>query len=138
MEKSNLIYKIKCTGDNNNKCEQEYVGTTKNKLKTRISGHKSDLRCRNNSAMQKTALASHCVNSGHLPDFDNVQILQREEHYNKRLTSEMLHIINLPQAKRINYKSDTENCAQTYRHIINKTKLTGNQYNRKFLIVWSF
>ena len=59
---------------------------------------------------------------GHTPNLDKIKILQTEEKYNKRYTLEMLHIINVPLSKRMNFKSDTDNCAQSYRFIINKNK----------------
>ena len=39
---SNLVYKIPCRGNDNENCNKVYVGTTKNKLKTRLAGHKPD------------------------------------------------------------------------------------------------
>lgn len=122
MEKSNVIYKIRCSGNDSTTCGQVYVGTTKNKLKTRLAGHKSDLKCRNMTT-HKTALVAHCAERGHTPDLENIEILQTEDHYNKRYTLEMLHIINIPQEKRMNFKTDTDNCAQSYRHIINKREM---------------
>lgn len=120
---SNLIYRIKCTGKDNNNCNQEYVGTTKNKLKTRLAGHKSDFKNRDKNSIQKTALSAHCAEKQHTPDLDNVDILQTEKNNNKRYILEMLHINQIPQEKRINSKSDIESCAaKSYRHITNKRK----------------
>ncbi|XP_067647979.1 uncharacterized protein, partial [Eurosta solidaginis] len=114
LDKNNIVYKITCAGNENDKCNKEYVGTTKNKLKTRISGHRSDIKCRAATNMQKTALAAHCAESGHQPDFEAVSILQTEQNYKKRFTLEiivyyieMLHITNTPINKRLNYKIDT-------------------------------
>lgn len=121
MEKHNIVYEIKCDGNAVEKCEKVYVGTTKNKLKTRLSGHKSDIKLRNNNLLQKTALANHCKCTNHSPNLENVRILQSENNYNKRMTSEMLHIVNTPTNKRINFKRDIEgNCAQSYRHLLQK------------------
>lgn len=122
MEKSNVIYRIPCTGRENENCDQMYVGTTKNKLKTRISAHKSDQKLKLSNFKQKTALTNHCVQNKHKPDFDNVQILQTENNYKRRYMLEMLHIINLPPDKRMNFKVDTLNCALSYRHLITKAK----------------
>ena len=55
-DKSNVIYEIACKGGDS--YNMVYVGTTKSKLKTRISGHKSDYKCRTNISTQKTALTS--------------------------------------------------------------------------------
>lgn len=120
METPNVIYKIPCGGNDLQKCQKVYVGTTKNKLKTRITGHKADLKTRSSSITQKTALSTHCANENHQPNFDNTRVLQRENNYHKRLTLEMLHINNVPTTKRINYKTDTENIAHIYKHLIRK------------------
>jgi len=116
-EKSDLVYGIKCKGDGNNNCDMIYVGTTKTKLKTRISAHKSDQKNKNET-QYKTALAEHCLKQHHCADFDNVKILQQEQHYSRRLMLEMLHIIDVPSERRINYKADVDNCANAYRHLI--------------------
>ena len=121
-EKSNVVYSIKFNGDNSNKCNMEYIGTTGNTLKIRITGHKSDFRCRNNNNINKTALITHCKENNHEPDFDSTKIIAQENKYTPRLTLEMLHISNTPADNRINYKSDTDNCTQAYRKIINNNK----------------
>lgn len=123
FDKSNLVYKIPCAGDGINICTKVYVGTTKNKLKTRLAGHKSDLKCRTNTTIQKTALADHCAMSTHTPNYDITQILQTENNYNRRLILEMLHINNVATERRMNTKRDTDNLAQIYRHMINKKKM---------------
>lgn len=123
MEKSNVVYKIKCRGDNSSTCEQIYIGTTKNKLKTRIAGHRSDIRSRDSRSNFKTALATHCARERHTPDFDEIEIVESEQNYNKRMMLEMLHIITTPQERRMNFKTDIDNLAQSYRHITNKSKM---------------
>lgn len=117
LEKANVIYKIPCNGDGSNTCQKVYVGTTKSKLKTRISSHKSDHKTRR-PVDQKTALAAHCSDLNHAPNFDKVEILQHETNYSKRYMLEMLHIVNTPTQQRLNYKTDTDNCAHIYRHLI--------------------
>lgn len=121
LDKSNLVYKIPCNGNDRENCDKVYIGTTKNKLKTRISGHKSDQRYRNINA-QRTALSSHCANLNHNPDFDNVSILNTENNYRRRYMLEMLQIINVKGDKRINFRTDTANLAHSYRYLLNKNK----------------
>ncbi|XP_067619916.1 uncharacterized protein [Eurosta solidaginis] len=108
MEKNNVVYKIPCKGNSDETCNNIYIGTTKSKLKTRISQHKSDFKFCHQVNNQKTALMAHCADSGHTPNFDETKILQQEQHYNKRFTLEMLHIINIPTNTRLNYKSDVD------------------------------
>ena len=127
-ETQNVIYRIKCKGNEEEPCNKLYVGTTKSKLKTRISAHKSDIKLLDSTATQhKTALAAHCAKSHHTPDFGKVEILDKENNYNKRLTLEMLHILNTPTNLRLNYKTDTANIAHSYRQLIMKKR---NQSSR--------
>lgn len=121
-DKSNLIYEIECGGDGSNVCKKVYVGTTKTKLKTRLSSHKSDQKAINKPLEQKTALAAHCTVTGHKPRFDNVKILAQEKNYMRRYCLETLFINSVPGEKRLNFKSDTDHCAKIYRQIINKKK----------------
>jgi hypothetical protein len=118
LDKNNVIYKIPCSGNITETCDGVYVGTTKLKLKTRLAQHKSDFKLRHQFTTQKTALMTHCANKHHSPNFDATTILQQEQHYAKRYTLEMLHIINTPTQDRLNYKTDTENCAHIYRHLL--------------------
>lgn len=121
-ERANVVYKIKCDGDKSNLCDKVYVGTIKTKLKTRLSSYKSDIKACTRPLEQKTALAAHCALTGHKPNFDDVDILAEERHYNRRYTLEMLHIVDVPAEKRLNYKTDTHGCSHLYRHILSKNK----------------
>ncbi|XP_075163280.1 uncharacterized protein LOC142235916 [Haematobia irritans] len=121
-EKSDVVYKIKCNGDELNTCNKIYVGTTKTKLKTRLSGHKSDVKAIDRPLEQKTALAAHCALPGHKPNLTQVDILAEERHHNKRFTLEMLHIIDVPSEKRLNYKTDIDGCSHIYREIVIKSR----------------
>ncbi|XP_067616604.1 uncharacterized protein [Eurosta solidaginis] len=124
MDKSNVVYKIPCKGKVEEACNSIYVGTTKSKLKTRLSQHKSDLKQCHQQNNHKTALMAHCAASGHIPNFDETKIMQQEQHYSKRFTLEMLHIINVPTNTRLNFKSDVDNSAHIYKHL-----LRGRQYH---------
>ncbi|XP_067623524.1 uncharacterized protein [Eurosta solidaginis] len=117
-EKSNVVYKIPCNGKTDEPCNSIYVGTTKGKLKTRLSQHKSDYKQSHNTNFHKTALMSHCKSTGHSPNFDRATILEQEQHYGKRFTLEMLHIINVPTNIRMNYKTDIDHSAHLYRHLL--------------------
>ncbi|XP_067634760.1 uncharacterized protein, partial [Eurosta solidaginis] len=122
-EKSNVVYQIPCKGSGREPCKSVYVGTTKLKLKSRLSQHKSDFKYCHTTDNPKTALMAHCSSSGHSPNFDDAKILQQERNYNKRFTLEMLHIVNTPSNIRLNFKSDSSDCAHIYKHL-----LTNKQY----------
>lgn len=82
--KRNLIYKIPCID-----CEYCYVGQTGNFLKTRMSGHMSDIRL---NKTEKSPLAEHMAEFHHTLDCNNVKILSFVENTRKRLTMEMCYI----------------------------------------------
>lgn len=52
----------------------------------------------------------------------DVDILAEERDYSRRFTLEMLHIMDVPVEKRLNYKTDVAGCPQIYRHTIDKHK----------------
>lgn len=110
---TDIIYKINCKGNANDPCNLCYVGTTKNFLKQRLVGHKSDIRLKN---VSKTALSKHSVEKDHQPDFDNTEILQREKNISKRYTLETLHILN--NNNNMNRKQDTQNISSIYRSLV--------------------
>ena len=113
-----MIYRIECSGNSKDTCNKVYIGTTKSKLKRKISAHKSNIKLLNRNSIQKTALATHCAQNKHVPDFNNVSIVNEENNYNKRFTLEMLHIVNTLTKIRLNYKTDS----QSYRHLITKKR----------------
>lgn len=121
LEMSKLVYSIPCGGNNTENCNRLYVGTTKNKLKTRIAGHRSDQKYRTNIT-QKTALTAHCTKYKHFPKFEDTLILNRENNHKRRFMLEMLQIINTSTDKRINFKTDINSIAQQYRYLVNKYK----------------
>ncbi|XP_037931560.1 uncharacterized protein LOC119666350 [Teleopsis dalmanni] len=118
LDQHNLVYKIPCEGDGANVCQQVYVGTTKKILRTRIAGHKHDLKSRTTPLDQKTALATHCIKMNHSLNFDEVTILHQEKNYKRRMLLEMLHIIDVLDDQQLNYKRNTEGLAQIYRSLI--------------------
>lgn len=116
---SNIVYKIPCKGNDNERCNQVYIGTTKNKLKTRIAGHRSDQKYRDINS-KKTALSHHCHQFNHYPNFEEASVLNTETNYKRRYILEMLQIINTPITQRINFKADTEHIANNYRNLVIK------------------
>lgn len=120
MDKSNVVYKIGCNGNETTKCDMVYIGTTKNKLKTRLAGHKSDIKLRYNNFTPKTALMTHCAERNHYPDLEGVRVIESERNYSKRMTLEMLNIINTTTTRRMNFKADIDGNTQCYKALISK------------------
>lgn len=65
---SNVVYKIKC-----NTCGAYYVGQTKQRLRDRVTQHKSDIRVKPKAC----ALANHVATLDHIIDFNNTEVLYR-------------------------------------------------------------
>lgn len=117
-DNDNVIYKITYKGSGTENCNKIYVGTTKSKLKTRLSSHKTDIKLRYNQ--NKTAVSA----TNHVPDFDSVDIIQKENNYDKRFMLDLLHIVDIPPDKRLNYKTDIDNCSQSYKHLTKKFRVS--------------
>lgn len=109
QQQCNIIYKINCSGNDDQKCEQIYIGTTKRTLEKRIGEHQADIK----RGKESTALAQHILKTGHTADFKQVEILDKETREKKRLTLESLHIQQNIK-KTMNLKEDTNNISASY------------------------
>ena len=108
--KSGVVYKIECKD-----CDKCYIGQTKNKLKTRLSKHKSDVKTNKDLA---TELSSHSLREGHVFDFDSTKILSIENNDKKRSFLEMWHI---KKHKTVNKRTDIEGLSNIYSNIMSKS-----------------
>ncbi|XP_062710829.1 uncharacterized protein LOC134288912 [Aedes albopictus] len=127
-DKSNIIYKIPC-----NNCESCYIGMTKNSLRKRLAGHKSNINKlekmlnenHTNTALTAlaettTALIKHCIQSQHKFDLDRTEII---DHSNKTTTLpflEMCHITNTNHT--VNKRTDVEGLNTTYAALLHSIK----------------
>ena len=84
-EKTGVIYKVACSG-----CPKVYIGETKRRLNDRITEHKE--ACTKISLHEKSALGEHKYNSDHEPNWASIQIIDSQEHDQKRRVLESLHI----------------------------------------------
>ena len=103
------MYEITCEGNDREQCNKIYIGTTKRALATRVGEHRQDIT----KNKQTTALAQHCAELQHVPDFDNIRILDREKRLSTRFTLESLRI-QQKLTKTINTKEDTDNISSIY------------------------
>ena len=108
--KNNVVYKIRC-----NNCDASYVGQTGRKLKTRIAEHRNHIRYKTST---RSVITEHRLLHNHDFQWDDVQILDEEPSYRKRLISEMLHIKK--QKNSLNLQTDTKSLHKAYIPIINK------------------
>jgi len=107
IKHSNVVYKISC-----NQCDATYVGQTKRQLQTRIKEHKSDI---NRSMGSPSVISQHRLTHNHDFKWNNVEILDIEQAYIKRLISEMIHIKKTNEQPQIN--KTIQNNSQTYIYL---------------------
>ena len=108
--KNNVVYKISC-----NDCDATYVGQTGRKLKTRIAEHRNHIKY-NTSA--RSVITEHRRQLDHEFKWEEVEILDEEPSYRRRLVSEMINIRK--QKNGINLQTDTEGLHKAYIPIINR------------------
>ncbi|XP_036348059.1 uncharacterized protein LOC118757458 [Rhagoletis pomonella] len=89
QQQNNVVYEIKCKGNDIEECEKVYIGTTKRPLGVRLGEHEADIRKQKSS----TALSQHIITSGHTADFANTKIIGKERRESTRYTLESLRII---------------------------------------------
>jgi len=106
--RSNVVYQLNCQN-----CSASYVGQTKRSLSIRMSEHRSHI-IRNSS--QQSVITDHRLLHKHDFDWDNVQILDEETNYNKRLISEMIFIKK--QKFGLNAQTDTDLLDPIYNEIL--------------------
>ena len=75
LQQNNVVYEIKCLGNNEQQCEKVYIGTTKRSLETRIKEHETDI----SKEKESTGLSQHTKQYGHTADLYGVRILDKEK-----------------------------------------------------------
>ncbi|XP_062539104.1 uncharacterized protein LOC134207396 [Armigeres subalbatus] len=128
-DRSNVIYRIPCES-----CPACYVGMTSNKLKTRITSHRS---CSNRlqslwdqgktaedqelaMLRERTALLDHSIVNQHAFAFDRTQILDSSFKKQNLHILETCHIVNTQHT--VNKRTDTDNLSSTYAGILHTLK----------------
>ncbi|XP_052562896.1 uncharacterized protein LOC120424887 [Culex pipiens pallens] len=136
-ENSNVIYKIPCSS-----CNKCYIGMTKNKLSTRLSGHRSDVNKADgllveatplksilevkvgdhtntetdmDSIRDKTALLEHRVNTGHRFQINNTKIVDTTFMSHTLPFLEMSHIFNTQHT--VNHRVDVDGLNTAYASV---------------------
>ncbi|KAL6421504.1 hypothetical protein ACFW04_011252 [Cataglyphis niger] len=100
----NVFYKI-----NYNDCNASYVDQTNRKLDTKIKEHRNHIR-RNTSS--HSVITDHRLSYYHEFRWNEVEVLDEELNFNKRLISEMLYIKR--QRSNLNLQTDTKCLHETY------------------------
>jgi len=104
LSHSNVVYKLRCT-----QCDASYVEQTRRLLKIRIDEHRNHIRRNTN---QSSVIIEHSLEFLYDFDWDDVEILDEEIHYNKRIISEMIHIKK--QSYSLNLQQDTDSLNSIY------------------------
>ncbi|KYN01690.1 hypothetical protein ALC62_07519 [Cyphomyrmex costatus] len=113
-------------------CDSTYVGQTKRQLQTRIKEHRNNIRM---DSSKHSVISQHIIDYGHSFDWENVDIMDVEHNYKKRLISEMLHIKE--QSKGLNYMRDTELLSESYISILMRFR-HGNIRTFKILLLTNY
>jgi len=80
---SNVVYKLRCA-----QCDASYVGQTHRLLKIRIDEHRSHIE--ETYINQSSVITEHRLEILYDSDWDNVEILHEEVHFNKRIIYEII------------------------------------------------
>ena len=125
LSKNNVIYSIPCKD-----CQSQYIGMTRNKLKTRLYGHQSNVNKLESllesghtysdqavlQLSEKTALIEHCVSQEHRFALEKAEIVDQTFHAHALPMLECFHIYNTPQT--VNRRTDTEGINSSYAGIL--------------------
>ncbi|CAB0015761.1 unnamed protein product [Nesidiocoris tenuis] len=104
------VYKIPCKN-----CDQMYIGESLQNLRKRLQQHSRNIT----NKQQKTALDRHMLETGHLPDFDNVTSLGKHNNTTNRRILENIHIIK-NSALTMNIQSDLMNLGEQFYPLFRK------------------
>ncbi|XP_055589197.1 uncharacterized protein LOC129741481 [Uranotaenia lowii] len=133
-ETPNIVYSIPC-----HSCSKQYIGMSRNSLKTRLVGHKSNVKkyeqlsdrgiTRTDAEMQSmrdncTALIAHIIDESHTIDLDNAKIIDRSRRSSSLPILEMCHIYT--NTNTLNFRTDVNNLSSTYSNILQSLTNTQN------------
>lgn len=108
---SGLVYKVKCS------CSKVYVGQTIQYLEKRMADHQYNINIKNSN---HSALCDHIINqepnTEHIVNWDDIEIIHRENKQLKRDVLEMIYIKTTPNT--MNKQNECKYLSNTYNNII--------------------
>ena len=117
---SNVVYKLECIS-----CDKTYVGQTKRLLNIRRDEHKNNFNFKNKKYHSViTKHRTENIGEGEIPhdfDWNNIQILHKENNLYKRLFAEMIYI-KKEKENSLNKITDTDAYSNAYNVIIDFMK----------------
>ena len=107
-KKTGTIYHITCQD-----CEAVYIGETGRALETRVQEHQK---------ITSSAVHEHCTDKQHSMDWNNIKILDREQHPIRRKIKEAIHIHRATPS--IN-RDQGMDLPPVYKHLLSHDLTTG-------------
>lgn len=114
-DKTGVVYSIPCDGNDEQRCDKEYIGQTKNQFYKRKSQHL--LSFKNKDYEQASGLVLHAHETGHSFNFEKAKIIDVERNLSKRLTLESLHIA---ANNTCNIQREKGNASAVYSALVHK------------------
>ncbi|XP_037041511.1 uncharacterized protein LOC119078142 [Bradysia coprophila] len=121
-EKSKVIYQVKCRD-----CNAIYIGITKQKLKDRMSKHRSDVHLKKTT--NTTGLTLHAVNESHTFNFNDVKILEQIPNYFQRIIAEKMFIHKASNT--VNTQVDKSGLHASYINLMKLHNSTSTQHQQQ-------
>lgn len=112
-KQKNIVYRISCKT-----CDMCYIGQSKRQLHTRIKEHQYHVT---KGHTDNSVLARHQIEHNHNFNWNDIEILDIESNFHKRITSEMLHIKS--HKNTLNLMTDTESLDNIYIPVFDKIEL---------------
>lgn len=100
LSRSNILYKINCLD-----CDVFMWVRPVNNWKIKFSEHRNHI---NLETTRSSVIMDYRINLSHEFDWDNVEILNNETQYRKRLISEMVYIKSIITQWFLNLQNDTD------------------------------
>ena len=111
-----IVYKIACS------CSKKYIGETGRTLEERIREHQKDVN--NGKSIEKiTGLSKHLRESGHTPNWEQTEIVTKENNLVKRKFKESVAITQEDRFNLLNKKEERKVISDVWSAIFTQIKL---------------
>ena len=115
LGQKDVVYAVPCS-----QCDCRYIGQTRQTLKKRIQGHKSEIKHK----VENNSIYRHLKDLGHEPNFSNTEVVCNEKQYWARLNLETLAIY-INGNKAINHLVPQNRALNIWKNILQKHDCLG-------------
>ena len=122
-DRPGAIYKISCL------CGDSYIGETGRPTNTRVKEHKAACRL---AHFEKSAVAEHAWQDGHIIEWDQVTILDTASDQRERQTKEALYIKLAPPGCRMN-RDEGKDLSPLWLNAIKNSQKCGHGRGREVI-----